>query len=203
MTSFNIHYICVANAGYSNIPWMGVNEYGFAILNSLTYDLTGGSGPGNGTVMRYALGNCVTIDDFQDYLDSTNITGRNTRANFAVIDSNSNAAIFEVGGNEYWKFNAEDEPDGYIIRTNFTVNGSGSTGIQRYNRSSALISDFYAGDSLNYRSLLRHQMRDFSDYNSQPYPVPLLEKLYPWANWGYFPTNYALCNNISVSASVI
>ncbi|MCF8229836.1 MAG: T9SS type A sorting domain-containing protein, partial [Bacteroidales bacterium] len=26
---------------------------------------------------------------------------------------------------------------------------------------------------------------------------------YPWANWGYFPTNYALCNNISVSASVI
>lgn len=203
ITGYNINYICVANAGSSYYSWMGVNEYGFAILNSLVYDLTGGSGPGNATVMSHALGNCVTVDDFQDYLDATNITGRSTTANFAVLDSNGNAAIFEVAGDEYWKFDAEDAPDGYIIRTNFSIHGGGDEGMDRYIRSSELVEGFYAGDSLNYRSLIRYHMRDFSDAASQPYPVPFLGQIFPTLPYGYFPTQYSICRNTSVSSSVI
>ena len=204
ITAFTYNYVCVANAGSSSIPWMGLNEHGLAILNSMIYDLpSSGSGPGNGTVMRYTLGNCVTIDDFQYYLDSTNITGRTTTANFAVMDSTGAVAIFETGGNDYVKFDGAASPNGYIVRTNFSITGGGNAGIQRYNRSSALISDFHSGDSLNHKSILRYQMRDFSDASSQPYPVPYPYQVHPSIPYGYFNTNLSICRDMSVSTVVI
>ena len=199
----NYHYVCVANAGSTTIPWMGLNEHGFAIINSAISDLPGGSGPGNGDVMWHALGYLKTVDDFQDYLDSTNITGRSTTANFAVIDANGNAAIFETGGNEYWKFDAEDEPNGYVLRTNFTMTGGGGQGINRYERTVDLVESFYTGDSLNYKSLLRYQMRDFSDDQSQPIPIPYPDQWASYLPYGYIPTMNSICKYSGVSAAVI
>lgn len=197
-------YVIVQDIEYGNYPTMGVNECGLSIFKAEIYDLDPApSGPSNHVVMTHALAFCKTINEFQAYLDSTNTTGRTATGNFGMIDSTGAAVIFEVGGYEYWRFDAQDEPDGYIIRTNFSINGGGYAGIERYNRSCTLISDFYSSDSLNHRSLIRHHMRDFSDYNSQPYPVPFLEQLYPSTPWGYFPTSFSICNDMSVSASVI
>jgi len=187
----------------TNYSTTGLNEHGLVIFKSNTYDLTAAStGPNDTQIQEYTLGYCRTVDEFQDYLDSTNITGRSTTGNFALIDSTGAAAIFEVAGYEYWRFDAEDEPDGYIIRTNFTVNGGGATGLDRYNRSSFLLSDFYAGDSLNHKSLIKYHMRDFSDYTSQPYPVPFLDQISS-IPYGYFPAQYSICRNISTSSAVI
>jgi penicillin V acylase-like amidase (Ntn superfamily) len=120
-------YLAVIDARKTADSWMGLNEKGFAILNSFAYDLLAGStGLGNGALMTYALANCQTVSEFRQLLDSTNATGRRTAANFAVMDSTGAAAIFETSGRNYWEFDAVDSvicPDGYQLRTNFTVTG--------------------------------------------------------------------------------
>jgi len=206
-TSYPIKFVSVVTAGATS-SWMGVNEYGFAIINSNSDDLDDGTTTelSNGTFMRYALGICATVSDFEYLLDSTNVTGRQTHANFGVIDSTGAALIYETSGHQYWKFDANDStqaPKGYILRTNFAVNGGGTGGIERYRRTVDLIADFYAGDTLNYRSILRHQMRDFSDYNSNPLSIPYP---YQWSSgdpFGYIDCYVSICRSITVSASVI
>lgn len=203
-TSYQYKFISVSNAGSGTYSWMGVNEYGFAIVNSLSEDLVAGSsGPSNGALMRDVLGNCQTVAEFQNYLDSTNITTRTTCANFAVIDSTGAGAIFETAGSEYWKFDAANSPNGYVIRTNFSINGGSSEGIERYNRSTNLINNFYNGDSLNYKSIIRYQMRDFSDFNSDPVPVPFPDYWISGRPYGYIFCDKSICRQSSVSAAVI
>ena len=203
-TAYRYKFISVSNAGSSTYSWMGLNKHGFAIVNTLSSDLeAGSSGPSNGAFMRDVLGNCKTVAAFRHYLDSTNQSGRKTHADFGVIDSTGEAAIFETSGNNYWEFNADDSPHGYVIRTNFSMTGGGSTGIERYNRSSDLIAQFYAGDSLNLKSILRYQMRDFSDFDSNPVSVPFPHQWSPGIPKGYINTSKSICRNSSVSAAVI
>lgn len=202
-TSNPIKFISVSNAGTATYPWMGVNEHGFAILNSVASDLVAGaSGPGNGAVMEYALGNCRTVAEFQDYLDATNSTGRTTKTNFAVIDTTGVAAIFETAGNEYWKYDAANSPNGYVVRTNFAMNGGGTGGIERYDRSKVLINNFYSGDSLNHKSILRYQMRDFSDFDSEPVSVPFADTWITGRPYGYIYCDVSICRPSTVSAAV-
>ena len=212
-TCYQLKFIEVVTAG-ETYAWMGVNEKGFAILNSLSKDLPiADTGPTNGKFMREALGTCATVDDFENLLIATNTTGRKTRANFGVIDSTGAAAIFETAGNEYWKFDANDStiaPNGYVLRTNFAFNGEAKNGlhdgiysIERYRRQQKLISDFYAGDSLSYRSIIRYQMRDFSDFDSNPLPVPFPDRWRSDRPYGYIYTNVSICRSSSVSATVI
>ncbi len=206
-TAFPIKFVCVISAGATSSSWMGVNESGFAIINSASGDLPAGTtGMGNGTIMAYALGTCGSVTEFQHLLDSTNVTGRLTQANFGVIDSCGAAAIFETGDSMYWKFDANDtiqSPEGYVLRTNFAINGGGSAGIERYRRTCQLIADYHAGDTLNYRSILRHQMRDFSDYDSNPFPIPYPYQIGVPIPFGYIYTDVSICRNTTVSAAVI
>lgn len=212
-TSFKYKFIAVINAGGTS-AWMGVNEKGFAIINSLAKDLEkGDSGPGNGTLMTIALGTCATMADFTHLLDSTNVTCRQTRGNFGVIDSTGAAAIFEIAGYEYWKFDANDlavAPNGYVLRSNFAFNGDAKNGlhdeiysIERYRRQVRLINDFHSGDSLNYRSIIRYQMRDFSDFESEPVSVPYPHKWLSDRPYGYIYAGVSICRSTSVSAAVI
>ena len=192
----------------------GVNEKGFAIMNSTSSDLSAASsGMSNGEVMEYALKNCATIDEFEQFLQSTNSSGRRTATNLGVIDSTGAAAIFETAGEQFWKFDASDSlfaPEGYVLRTNFAFNGSAKYGlknsiysIQRYRRQVTLINEFYSGDSLNYKSILRTQMRDFSNDNSEPVDVPF-QGYWPSSNrYGYIDCYKSICRSTSVSATVI
>ncbi len=213
VTAYRYRYVAVTDAG-GTIPWMGVNEKGFAILNANSEDLPAGtSGMSNGTLMRYALGNCATVAAFQRLLDSTNVVGRQTQSNYGVMDSTGAVAIFETAGTQYWKFDANDSvgaPNGYVLRTNFAFNGAAKNGlhdgiysIERYRRTTRLIGDFRAGDSLNYRSILRTQMRDFSDAFSQPVPVPYPRQWQGNRPYGYIRCDLSICRSTSVSAAVI
>ena len=203
-TSFKYKFISVSNAGEATYAWMGLNEHGLAIVNSLSSDLPKGtSGPSNGALMRDVLGTCRTVAEFRHYLDSTNRSGRQTHANFGVIDSTGIAAIFETSGNQYWEYNAANASHGFVIRTNFSVTGGGSSGIERYNRSSDLMAAFYAGDSLNVKSILRYQMRDFSDFQSNPIAIPYNQQWSPSIPVGYINTDKSICRYSSVSTAVI
>lgn len=206
--SYRYKFITVAALEVLEWSWMGVNEEGFAILNAQADDLrsTNPNGITNGELMTYALGNFTCIQDLENYLDSTNLTGRHTQSNFAVIDASGGAAIFETAGNEYWKFDAnniEQAPDAYLIRTNFTVNGGGKVGLERFNRSNKIISDFYAVDSLNYKNLLRGQMRDFSDKESNPIRIPYRNHEQTDIPQGYMQTAYSICHPTTTAAAVI
>ena len=202
-TSFKYKFLSICTVG-STYSWMGLNEHGFAIVNTLVYDLQKGtSGPSNGVFMRDVLGNCRTVAEFRHYLDSTNRTGRTTRADFGVIDSTGEAAVFEVSGDAYWEYNAKDAPNGYVIRTNFSMTGGGSSGIERYDRSKTLVSAFYSGDSLDVKSILRYQMRDFSDFDGQPVSVPYKNTWGQGVPYGYINTSKSICRNSTVSAVVV
>jgi predicted alpha/beta superfamily hydrolase len=187
--------------GFSK-SWFGVNNRGFAIINTYIDDFPDGkNGPENGEFMFEALESCATVKEFQNLLDKTNISGRTTKAVFGVIDTVGGAAIFEVNANKYWMYDANDKniaPNGYIVKTNFTIANGGTAGIERYNRSCILINEFYKGDSLNVKSILKYQMRDMAD--SAGMPITLNSG---GASAGYFNFRKNICTPYSIAATVI
>jgi hypothetical protein len=113
----------VVNAGQRTAAWMGVNEVGFCIENSLSRDLSekNAKGPGNGPFMLRALQSCATAQEFERLLTATN-GRRSTNANFGVIDASGGAVIFETSASSFKKFDANDPavaPKGYVVRSNF------------------------------------------------------------------------------------
>ena len=173
------HCVAVANAGHTKAIWMGMNEAGFCIENSLSKDLTekGARGLGNGKFMLRALQTCATVEDFQQLLEETNKGGRATNANFGVIDARGGAAIFETGATHFVKFDANDPeiaPDGYVVRSNFSFTGQNlaipiqegalvdlySSG--RFQRGCQLMELGLESEGLTPRYLLRHCCRDLA-----------------------------------------
>jgi predicted alpha/beta superfamily hydrolase len=185
--------------GY-NESYYGANEKGFAIANTYITDFPKGvSGFENGTLMSYALANCITVHDFIDILDSTNAIGRSTRAVFGVIDAKGGALIIEANADKYWKYDANNvktAPNGFIVRANFALGIGGTSGIERYERSTLLINDYYKSNNLNVRSILQGQIRDVP--NSKQESV-LLQNNPPVL----YDCSGKICNPNTLSASVI
>ncbi len=199
-TSQRYSVLMVTTIGH-NWPVMGVNEKGFSMVFSLSDDLPQGSGMYSTNLMQYGLANCATIADFENVLDSTNITGRATHNNFAAIDTTGAAKIFEVAGSEYWTYDANDTldaPNGYLVRTNFspTHGTSEEVGIERYLRSRDLCEEFISGDSLNYKSLMRYHMRDFATPTGDPLEIPFTG-VSQFTQLGVPPGGY--CNIITIA----
>lgn len=127
LTDGKLKAIAIVNAGQTGAVWMGVNEAGFCIENSLARDLATKdkkSGPGNGGFMKRALQSCATVEDFKALLEETDETGRRTIANYGVIDAKGGAAIFETGPKSHVMFDANDPkvaPDGILVRANFST----------------------------------------------------------------------------------
>ena len=129
-------YDFVANVNSDNYPklkeaWVGSNTAGFALMNTQSYNLELGDiadddrGPKNGEVIYRALEICATVEDFCHFLDTISKPS-GIEANFGVIDAQGGAAMFEVDGNTYKMFDANDPdvaPHGYVARTNFSNGG--------------------------------------------------------------------------------
>lgn len=166
----------IVTAGSTTSVWMGVNEAGFAIENSVSDDLEGSSTAENGSFMKYALLHCVTVAAFEALLDQTNSPGRATQANYGVIDASGAAALFEVGNHTYRKYDTadpSDAPRGFIVRTNFAFTGDGSgTGYVRYARAVDLLTEAALAGTLSHEFLLRVAARDLKNDVIDPYPLP-------------------------------
>jgi len=205
VTSSAIPYLAVVDAGGSS-AWMGLNERGFAILNSASSDLPGGRGPGNGAVMSQVLGTCSTLTEFEAYLVRTNATGRGTQANYLVLDAGGAVAIYETAGNAYWKYDVNDPataPYGYLLKTNFAFHGGGQGGIERYYRTSRLVPGYHAAGQLNPRAILQRQMRDFARPTGEPLAVPFEDTWEAGRPAGYIHVDKSICRTSSVSAAVM
>jgi len=204
-TTCQYKFIAVVNSGDTNV-WMGVNEKGLAIVNSTAKDLPRYSvGYSNGELMRYALGSCSTVKEFEKLLVKTNENGRRTRANFGLIDATGAAVIFETSGKEYWRFDTNDEvqaPKGYLIRTNFSFTGGGTTGLDRYKRTKSLTEDLYQKNILTHQNIIKYHFRDFSNQQSEYINIPFKDYWQINKPFGYINSTYSVCRNISISASV-
>lgn len=115
--------------------WMGSNEVGFAIMNTASYNLNQGQvcdvpDDQEGLFMRAVLEVCTDLDDFEAFMDSS-VGTWGLAANFGVIDARGGAAYYEKGYYDYTKYDVTDSdtaPEGYLIRTNFSMSGKEDKG---------------------------------------------------------------------------
>lgn len=125
--------------------WAGANDQGFCIMNSVSYNLRPDSlenKPYEGMVMKAALGICATVDEFENYLRNLpKPCGLET--NYGVIDAVGGAAYFEVWDYGYTRFDVKDAPEGYLVRTNFSLSGrkDDGKGYVRYESARKLLAD--------------------------------------------------------------
>ena len=207
-TSGTYHFVSVISAGDEASSWMGVNERGFSIINTLSMDLpTDSTGMHNGLFMAYALRECATVDEFEELLKETNETGRGTNANFGVIDAIGAAAFIETAGTEYWRYDAEDTEKGYILRTNFARNGDRSEAdppysMDRYLQTEQLMIDFYRTDKIDFKEIVKTQVRSFGNSEGTLMELPFTGTVEGHAR-GYYPHNHSINRNSTVSFAAI
>ena len=150
----NHGYVALFNAGDSLLTeaWIGVNDAGFAIMNTASYNLapdTTDYKDREALVMAEALRKCSSVSDFERLL-STLPKPLGVQANFGVIDAQGNGAYFETHDYAFTKFDLADAPDGIIIRTNFSVSGNDTDGYGyiRYDNAAHLLADKIKAKSL-------------------------------------------------------
>ena len=106
--------------------YVGLNAAGFAIMNTVAYNLPRKSDEAadlEGTIMADALRRCRTVDNFEDYLKENTGPGLGSQANFGAIDAAGGAAVFEVHNNGYRRLDASSAPEKYVLVTNFSRSG--------------------------------------------------------------------------------
>jgi hypothetical protein len=191
--------------------YMGINDAGFGIVNSNTYNITTGLlDVEDGVLMRLALQTCVLISDFQRLLDSTNVTGRDKRYNFGVIDFKGDGAMYECTYNHYVKLSIDNQDNQIIIRTNTSRSGDHSY-IDDFRRCraesliyKALDEDAIVPQGLDAAYILQNCMRDLANVYANPYPLPYNGRQRSnQAGYIFVDSAITICNRRTTSAAVI
>ncbi|KAF0142720.1 MAG: hypothetical protein FD122_320 [Stygiobacter sp.] len=136
----------------ANSVWMGSNTTGFSIMNTASYNVDTVNVNNiprerDGYVMKRALAECATLADFEALLGE--LIGKwGVASNFGVIDAQGGAAYYEVDYKTYKKFDVNDPaiaPDGYLLRTNYSVSGKDlqGQGYIRYETAKEIFSEYY------------------------------------------------------------
>lgn len=149
--------------------WVGMNEKGFAVMNTASYNIKNDKVPNSqmdkeGIIMTGALKKCVTVDDFRLYLDSLISLGRplGVEANFGVIDAEGNGAYFETNNNSYKVYDLADAEDGILIRTNYSHSGGNpKTGKVREDNAEHLLRKAARGGDITAEMLTEDVSRCF------------------------------------------
>ena len=157
--------------------WSGVNEAGFCIMNTASYNLRADSlecqMDREGELMYHALANCATIADFEAWLE-TYPQPWGVEANFGIIDAQGGAAYFEMNNSCYIKYDVNAEQSGYRVVTNFSFAGryDDYEGYERYLTASAIMQETFsrekemtAIDALNlFSRKYRHEVLGVNYY---------------------------------------
>jgi hypothetical protein len=144
--------------------WGGVNSEGFAIINSASYNLKPDSDKTElmdkeGEIMKLALQNCSTIEDFENLL-LNHKKPIGVEANFGVIDAKGGAAYYETNNFTFNKIDANDlsaAPFGYLIRTNysFITDKNSGYGYIRYNTANELFYEASLKNNLSVNFIIQ------------------------------------------------
>lgn len=189
--------------------WQGLNDHGFAIMNSLSRDLAPSAQAyiENGTFMRRALSECANVAEFEALLKETD-GRRRVAANYGVIDAEGQASLFETAGDRYVRFDAADPrvaPQGFITRTNYAFTAPEDTdtggGYIRFERVQNLFERAAAEGRLDLRFILQEAARDLVNEKLHSDPMSALRRLDPSTPL-YVRTNDTLNRRSTVSVSV-
>lgn len=139
-----LSYVALYNAADKELreAWIGMNEAGFAVMNTASYNIKDDKVPDNlmdkeGFVMTEALKRCRTVDDFACLLDSLP-RPMGVEANFGVIDAMGNGAYFETNNHSYQRFDLRDAPQGVLVRTNYSHSGRKGEGYGHIREANAV-----------------------------------------------------------------
>lgn len=149
--------------------WIGFNSTGFSIMNSASYNLNNDTIEQSGLegrIIKKALQNCATVDEFEQLLKDMPQPSR-LEANFGVIDAEGGAAYFELANFHYVKIDANDAavaPSGYVIRTNYSHTGKMGKGggYIRYVTASKVFDELVKSDKLCATQILQKASRNLS-----------------------------------------
>lgn len=142
--------------------WTGFNDAGFGIMNSASYNLkindTTKISDLEGKLMKMALETCATLEDFEKMLNELP-KPLGVEANFGVIDGIGGAAYYEVDNFKFNKFDANDPdvaPNGYLIRTNFSISGKDNKGYGyiRYETAKGLFENQSKDGKISFEFLI-------------------------------------------------
>ena len=150
--------------------WSGVNSAGFSIMNTVSYNIRqeGDDTPASmmdkeGIVMYEALSSCTTLEDFERLLDKLD-KPMGLETNFGVIDASGGAAYYEVNNYTWKKYDVNDDPEGYIIRSNYSFSGkqNAGQGYVRYDNASKLIGEHLEeGNKIDVRFIMDGLSRSY------------------------------------------
>lgn len=129
-----IGYVGLFNGGDTlclDEAWMGMNDAGFAIMNTVAYNLAPNDPAWTdreGYVMAQALATCRTVDDFGRLLDGLP-RPMGLRTCFGVIDAGGNGAYFETDDEKYVRCDLSDSREGVLVRSNYAYSGTPDQGM--------------------------------------------------------------------------
>lgn len=162
-----------ANDASGRRIFVGLNDAGFAIMNTVAYNLPLESGEAHdfeGAIMADALRTCRTVDAFAAYLSANRGPGLGSQANFGVIDATGGAALFEVHNHGFERLDAAHAAERYLLVTNFSRSGKADAGrgYVRFERVQAL----FQGDA-DQKYATGQVLQEFARDLQNPY-LPLL-----------------------------
>lgn len=136
-------YVALFNAEDRRLEeaWMGMNEVGFAVMNTASYNIKDDKVSQKqmdreGYVMTIALRSCTTVEDFAILLE-TLPRPMGVEANFGVIDATGNGAFFETNNHSYVRYDLKDAPGGVLVRTNYSHSGRKGEGYGQIREANA------------------------------------------------------------------
>lgn len=168
-------YVALFNAGDSLLEeaWLGMNDAGFAIMNTASYNLapdTAAIKDREGLIMTEALRVCATLGDFEKLLAALP-RPLGVQANFGAIDAHGSGAYYETDDYGYRKYDVADAPDGILIRTNFSCLGKcgDGLGLVRYATAVQQLDEYGQGKRLVSPEIFTEQLsRRFDRAGSNP-----------------------------------
>ena len=150
-----------------NEVWMGMNEYGFAVMNTASYNIKDDNVAEKdmdkeGLVMTRALKTCKTVDDFANLID-TLPRPMGVEANFGVIDAYGDGAYFETNNHSFMRYDLKDSPDHVLVRTNYSHSGRDNEGYGFIREANAghLLKPYIESESVTPEVLTETLSRSF------------------------------------------
>lgn len=194
----------------------GVNDYGFAIANdSVVEDPEREIYSSDHMLVSGALETCRDLNDFENFLKNwENSVSESICDNFAVIDANGGAAIYEIwsdgpGKDLMWKkYDANKSENGFLLRTDSHhsdgwVNHEKNVKV-RYDRANQLLLELFEKAELSPRKILQKVAKDVGGDCDKKDPGSECAKYgYKNKDLDNFDTTDTLSRNISTSAFVI
>jgi hypothetical protein len=178
---FNCLVLVNAGSTSGRHAWAGLNSAGFAIMNTVAYNLPEKPGEVNdleGIIMADALRICRTVDDFEEYVRANLGPELGSWANYGVMDASGKAFIYEVHNHGYEKFDAASASDGYLVVTNFARSGKENkgAGYLRFERASQLFQSL-PEKQIAFQDILSHFTRDIGHVLLRHPSLPDLKSL--------------------------